>query len=112
MTTLQRIFEEFSITTNLHEIVNLVIMKQTSPESERTDVLQELFEFRNGLVHEIDFTLFGGLNNLGIEETLEYGQVVTDTIETIERCLTDNAPKTFPNLLDKNSQPLDYVADM
>lgn len=67
------------------------------------DVLQNMFESRHNLVHEIDLSTVGSyaLRSLWTaEEALSMGQTTVAAMKAIEVEIAKHAPSNFPNLLD------------
>ncbi|OCC05289.1 hypothetical protein BA190_10320 [Labrys sp. WJW] len=77
--------------------------------------IQELYENRNKLVHEIDLGDIGHRNirnYMEFEEIIRQGTVVIELIKGIEIAISKSAPYHFPNLLDVDGYPIDQVERM
>ena len=71
--------------------------------------LENLYDFRNHLVHEIDITTLGHQNvreAWSPEEAIRIGDIVLRLIKGLESDLTLFAPADFPNLLDAEWYPV------
>jgi hypothetical protein len=51
-------------------------------------------------------------NNWDVDFALEFGNLAIATIRAIETCLTDKAPKDFPNRLDADGRQQDIIKDL
>jgi hypothetical protein len=74
------------------------------------EAITGLFVYRNHLVHEIDARIIGPWtlrDSLDIGFARQYGQVAQLIMVEIEKVISAKAPKTFPNLLDAQSNPID-----
>jgi hypothetical protein len=96
-----RLFRELAIDENVRGLLNPIVLSKES--GEQRDELEWLFEYRHGIVHEIDFSTIGPWlvrDTLDIEEAYRLGLVVRDVISYIERKLSVALPRGFPNRLD------------
>jgi len=65
-------------------------------------VIEELFEYRNHLVHEIDLRVIGhfSLRDMWtLDRAVAYGNAIISTIKLLESHITKYAPHDFPNRL-------------
>jgi hypothetical protein len=75
-------------------------------------VLHELFQFRNSLVHEIDWRVLGPPtleDKLSLEQALDYGYSAGAAMRALEAHITAHAPQRFPNKLDDEGNPASKV---
>jgi polyhydroxyalkanoate synthesis regulator phasin len=106
----ERIFKELEIKLNPYDVLNSIILRDTS--NHKVDALQGVFDYRNNLVHEIDYSMVGPWvvrGNLDVANAREHGQLVLAVMKTIEKTITDHAPKDFPNRLDNEGLPDDEM---
>ena len=69
-----------------------------------------LYEFRNNLVHEIDIGKVGGYtlrDRWSFDDAKAFGQLVQNLIQGVESEISKCAPPAFPNLLNKQFEPVD-----
>lgn len=74
--------------------------------------LEQLFDFRNGLVHELGSATMGHWNvrdSWSPDEALRMGGLVASIICGIEAAFTHNAPGLFPNRLTEDRWPISTV---
>jgi hypothetical protein len=105
-----RLFSELGINPSIRDIVNPIILKRG--DAEVNDTLQRVFEYRNSIVHEIDFSTIGPWlvrSSIDVEEARNMGMVVRNVIEAIETQLSRSTPKGFPNRLDEDLLPEDEL---
>jgi hypothetical protein len=65
-------------------------------------VIDELFQYRNQLVHEIDMSVIGhfSLRDMwGLDRAIAYGNAIISAIKLLEGHITKYAPQNFPNRL-------------
>ena len=65
-------------------------------------VINELFEYRNQLVHEIDLSIIGhvSLRDMwDLDRAVAYGNAIISAIKLLEGHITKYAPQDFPNRL-------------
>lgn len=70
--------------------------------------LDQLFSFRNELVHEIGMSVVGHPNirdSWGPDDAVRLGGLAVRVVRRLEGVLSRYAPKDFPNLLDENGWP-------
>jgi hypothetical protein len=107
----QKIFSELAIKPSIREILNPIILEETHGD-ERQDKLQAIFDYRNRIVHEIDFSLIGPWvvrSDLDVDEARAQCQLVLSVIQEIESRLNQQAPSDFPNRLTVDFLPEDDV---
>jgi hypothetical protein len=103
-----RLFRELAIDRAVRSLINPIIIKNRGAEAR--DELEWIFEYRHGIVHEIDFSTIGPWlvrDTIDIEEAYRMGLMVKAVIEAIEKTLSSSAPSDFPNRLDSNLLPED-----
>lgn len=103
----RRIFGELSITTTDESMYTEL---QLSSHDKPADALQELFEARHVLVHEITMGEIGpwiARNNVHLHEIEETGKLVLALIKLIEREISAYGPAEFPNRLTLEGYPAD-----
>lgn len=74
------------------------------------DDLENLFKYRNDLVHEISSANIGHPNirdDWSLEEAHRNGQIVLRLMEALESAIRTAAPPMFPNLIDAEWYPVD-----
>lgn len=74
--------------------------------------LEEIFENRNKLVHEISIAQVGHWlqrEKFDLKDVHALGEMAIRVIRSIERLLSREAPKDFPRLLDAEGSPIDLV---
>jgi hypothetical protein len=75
-------------------------------------VLDELFDLRNRLVHEINLSIIGHPSLRDIWEparAVEFGKAVVAAMRLVETKITEHSPKNFPNRLDAEGYAEDEV---
>jgi hypothetical protein len=105
-----RLFSELGINPSVRDVVNPIILKRG--DAEVNDALQRVFEYRNSIVHEIDFSTIGPWlvrNSIDVDEARDMGSTVRNVIEAIEKQLSRSTPKGFPNRLDEGLLPEDEL---
>jgi hypothetical protein len=106
-----RIFESLGIGEKPWDILRDIVIKRihvTDGKTVTENFLEELFTFRNHLVHEIDSAIVGKpwqRNTKNINDVIADGKCVVDIIRTLEGRLSRKAPERFPNLLDHEGLP-------
>ncbi len=104
-----RVFDELSIELTPNEIGNaLQSFSQTHPRS----ALNELFEARHSLVHEISTGEIGpwiARVNEDLNDIEQTGRLVLTLIQRIEREISLHSPKGFPNKLTLDGVPFDEI---
>lgn len=103
-----RIFSELKIAASVRDIISPIILKKEGGRS--YDELQQIFDYRNILVHEIDFSTIGPWlvrSSIDIAEARSMGATVLAVMETIETQFTRSLPQEFPNRLDTQLLPED-----
>jgi hypothetical protein len=109
-----RLFSDLKISPTARNILNPVILKNRH-DGKTFDALQKIFDFRNSIVHEIDYSTIGPWlvrDSIDIAEARDMGSIVRGVIEAIETTLSQSAPKEFPNRLDSTLVPeneLEYL---
>jgi hypothetical protein len=110
ITVFERIFEALNINVSPRTVLNPIILSSATAGG---DALQQLFEYRNRVVHEIDFSQVGPWvvrDSLDLDAAQRDGQLVQNIVKAIEKAITDHAPIDFPNQLDTNGAPQDQLA--
>ncbi|WLS04168.1 hypothetical protein [Shinella oryzae] len=72
------------------------------------EAVQNLYRFRNALVHEIGIERLGHFNvrdRWGPDEAIATIQIVHNLMRALECAITSSAPAGFPNLLDSDGVP-------
>ncbi|OYR18271.1 hypothetical protein [Brucella thiophenivorans] len=88
------------------------ILKKDKNGTTVGQVLEELYIYRNDLVHEIGLQTIGHQNirdYTSFEEALDVGERVLGMILALENVLTNAAPVEFPNKLDHSGIPISEV---
>jgi hypothetical protein len=101
-----RIFEALAIKVHVERELRTV---QVDIELYREDedkslysVIEQVFEYRNQLVHEIDLSVIGhfSLRDMWkLDRAVAYGNSIISTIKLLEGHITKYAPRDFPNRL-------------
>jgi hypothetical protein len=101
-----RIFEALAIKVHVERELRTV---QVDIELYREDedkslysVIEQLFEYRNQLVHEIDLSVIGhfSLRDMwDLNRALVYGNAIISAVKLLEGHITKYAPQDFPNRL-------------
>ena len=89
--------------------VNIELYREDEDKS-LYSVIEELFEYRNQLVHEIDLSVIGhrSLRDLwNLDRAVAYGNAIVSGIKLLEGHITKYAPQDFPNRL----RPEGYAED-
>jgi hypothetical protein len=111
ITVLQRLFTELAIKPSVRDILNPIILV-AGHSAERHDALQEIFNYRNSMVHEIDFSVIGPWlvrSGIDVDEARERCNLVLSIIEATERHISENGPSDFPNRLNAEFSPVDEL---
>lgn len=105
-----RLFSAFGVKQSLYDVI-----KAKDPETDAAwveprdiEVIQNLYKFRNDLVHEIGIERVGHFNvreRWDPNEAIETIQLVQRMMRAIEAAITASAPAGFPNLLDGDGLP-------
>lgn len=107
----ERIFSELEIDQKVRDILNPIILVPRRP-GEQFDALKALFDYRNAIVHEISYSTIGPWlvrDSIEISEAQGMGQIVRKALAGIEACLSQFAPRDFPNRLDSSFLPEDQL---
>jgi hypothetical protein len=110
--TLQKVFAELKIDPPVRQLLNPIILSNTP---ERHDMLRGLFDYRNNLIHEIDFSIIGPWvvrSDIDISEARERCKMVLAAIEAIEKRFSEAAPLAFPNKLNSELLPEDELGQL
>jgi hypothetical protein len=110
----ERLFSDLKISQSIRDVVNPIIFR-SDHEGKTFDALQKIFDYRNRIVHEIDYSSIGPWlvrDSIEVGEARDMGALVHNVIAAIEITLSQSAPKGFPNRLDSTLTPedaLDYL---
>jgi hypothetical protein len=109
LSVFSRIYAVLGITDVAEQIVHrelsVLPLQQGSEIQSGMERLNELFAYRNDLVHEIGFGVVGGYmlrNALTSDTAHNWCQLALRCIHALEAPITANAGKQFPNLLDSD----------
>jgi hypothetical protein len=86
-----------------------IIAELFSEDDYLFDYMDKLFEDRHELVHEISMHRIGHINissNWDLDQAVRATNFGMRLIKGIEKWITENAPKDFPNLLDTDWVPV------
>jgi polyhydroxyalkanoate synthesis regulator phasin len=111
----ERLFSELGLEPNPRTLVNPIILRDGLDPAKMHDALQSVFDYRNTIVHEIDYSMIGPYlvrGNLNIAEARAHGELVLAIMKALEKCISEKAPKDFPNLLDEEGLPRDEVDEL
>ena len=111
MNAFARIFNVLSISPEPWDVVRPIAIRPWKHDMDgpKMNFLDELFRFRNDLVHEIHEGTIGRpwqRNAKDVDDVIHDGNVVLEIIRALEAKLTENAPADFPNLLDAEGYPV------
>ena len=108
-----RVFKALSINAHIErELRDIKLSVDLAPHTNLYAVIDDLFEIRNRLVHEISLDLVGPYtirDPWSPEIAIEYGNAVTRVIKLIEGYITIHSPKDFPNRLTPDGYPEDEL---
>jgi hypothetical protein len=79
------------------------------------NVLDDLFDTRNRLVHEIDVSVIGPYTLRDAwdpERAMQYGKSVVDAIKLVEAKITQHSPPEFPNRLGPDGYTEDELGKL
>lgn len=115
MGVFKRLFIAFGLKTGPYDAIKATNPKTGTPwvEPEQIETLQNLYTFRNDLVHEIGISRVGHFNvreRWDPTEAIETARLIREVIKAIEAVVTAMAPKGFPNLLDDEGYPTSEFA--
>jgi hypothetical protein len=112
----ERLFSELNITPTPYDLLNPIILSDEETfDGSRVNALQVLFESRHSLVHEIDLGVVGNFNqrtNLDLDGARDTCTLALKVMRTLEKALTEKAPRGFPNRLDVNGHSEDQIAEL
>jgi hypothetical protein len=107
------VFKALSINAHIErELRDIKLSVDLAPHTNLYAVIDDLFEIRNRLVHEISLDLVGPYtirDPWSPEIAIEYGNAVTRVIKLIEGYITIHSPKDFPNRLTPDGYPEDEL---
>lgn len=98
-TTIRRIFTELNISKTQAELLSNLRSESVDNPME---ALQELFQYRHRIVHEISLGEIGSWiirDNIDLGQARRFGKLVESLLNLIEREITTHTPKNFPNRL-------------
>lgn len=105
-----RLFAAFGMKQSVYDVI-----KANNPETDAAwvepreiEIIQNLYRFRNDLVHEIGIERVGHFNvreRWNPSEAINTIQLVQKMMRAIEASITASAPAGFPNLLDSDGLP-------
>jgi hypothetical protein len=115
-TTVSRVKEYIAVFIRMFEVLDIKVHVERELRSVQVDielyredgdkslysVIEELFEFRNQLVHEIDLSVIGhfSLRDMwNLDRAVAYGNAIMSAIKLLEGHITRYAPQDFPNRL-------------
>jgi len=97
--------------------INQILDSVISEDVKLGEILAELYEDRNNLVHEISLHDIGHgniRNYRDFDEILKIGKATLKLIKAVELEITDNAPAAYPNLLDSegySTSPIERLSE-
>lgn len=97
--TIFRVFAEIGIPRTQAEVLSSLKVDSADNPME---TLQDLFQHRHRLVHEISMGEVGSWmirDNVDLEEAKRFGNLVLNLMKLVEREITAHAPRDFPNRL-------------
>jgi hypothetical protein len=116
---LKRVFNELGITEiierELRGSKTTIDLYVEGADNSLYGVIDELFELRNRLVHEIGLSTVGHHSLRDVWEPLravEFGNAVVAAIKLVEAKITEHTPPDFPNRLDAEGFPEDEIAKL
>jgi len=114
-TSVSRVQEYVAVFTRVFEVLDINVHVERELRSVQFDielyreerqelysVIEELFEYRNQLVHEIDLSVIGhrSLRDMwNLDRAVAYGNAIITAIKLLEGHITKYAPQDFPNRL-------------
>ena len=114
-TSVSRVQEYVAVFTRVFEVLDINVHVERELRSVQFDielyreerqelysVIEELFEYRNQLVHEIDLSVIGhrSLRDMwNLDRAVAYGNAIITAIKLLEGHITKYAPRDFPNRL-------------
>lgn len=108
-----RLFEALAIDVNIErELRDTKMSVDLTPNTNLYAAIDDLFEFRNRLVHEIDIVLVGPYSirdPWSPDVAIEYGNAVLKLMKVVEGHITKHSPKDFPNRLTADGGPEDEL---
>ena len=108
-----RLFEALAIDVNIErELRDIKMSVDLTPTTSLYAAIDDLFEFRNRLVHEIDITLVGPYSirdPWSPEIAIEHGNAVIKLMKVVEGHITKHSPRDFPNRLTADGEPEDEL---
>jgi hypothetical protein len=112
LSVISRVFEELSVPCSIKDWLtgNFVDSNVCWLKSEQLALVDQMFEFRHMLVHELGIATMGHPNVRDAwtpEDAKTHGHLVASLICGIEAALTRYAPDLFPNLLSNELYPVD-----
>ncbi|MBO1908458.1 hypothetical protein J4G37_26660 [Microvirga sp. 3-52] len=109
MSLLSRVLSELGIAENAYKWIKSPSVGTPVLGEESFEQLEELFVFRNTLVHEIGIQTLGHRNireAWSPDKAISYGRLVLSLIMEIERALFEKGPSDFPNLVQPDGTPV------
>jgi hypothetical protein len=115
-TSVSRVKEYVAVFSRVFEVLDIKVHVERELRSVEVDieryrededrslfgVIEELFEYRNQLVHKIDLSVIGhrSLRNMwNLDRAVAYGNAIISAIKLLEGHITKYAPQDFPNRL-------------
>ena len=115
-TSVSRVEEYVAVFARVFEVLDIKVHVERELRSVQVDielyrededkslynVIEELFEYRNQLVHEIDLSVIGhfSLRDMwDLDRAVAYGNAIITAIKLLEGHITKYAPQDFPNRL-------------
>lgn len=83
---------------------SMLVLNENSFDVPNYDILNDVFQFRNGIVHEIDYTIIGSYSqrsNIGIDEAIKILSLTRRVIQNYEHEISNCTDDLFPNKLDE-----------
>jgi hypothetical protein len=123
-TSVSSIKEYITLFTRLFEVLDIKVHVERALRSVQADVdlyrvdednslynvIEELFEYRNQLVHEIGFAVrahFSLRDMWSLDRAVAYGKAIISAIKLLEGHITKYAPQDFPNRLTEQGEAED-----
>lgn len=106
----EKLFGVFSSPIRVKSLIHAIELPSPLDGSVGLSLLDELFAFRNILVHEISESHIGHPffhNCWTFEEAKQFGSFTVALIMAIEKAISSAAPHDFPHLLDENGEEPD-----
>ena len=115
-TSVSRVKEYVAVFIRMFEVLDIKVHVERELRSVQVDidlyredgdkslysVVEQLFEYRNQLVHEIDLSVIGhfSLRDMwNLDRAVAYGNAIISAIKLLEGHITKYAPQDFPNRL-------------